>query len=65
MTKIAEWQLTGLLTQLRYAETPYSMRAILTDGTPSNVAEHIKKEFVCEITNVLESLDLEYEIISE
>lgn len=65
MSEITERQLTGLLSGLRYRETPASMRAILTDGSPSNAAEHIKEQYVSEITDVLDSLGLEYDLIAE
>ena len=65
MTSVTEEQLDGLFSHFGYIETRDSLRSILTDGRSSNAAEHIKEGYVHEITDVLDSLNLEYEVILE
>ena len=65
MESVTEKQLDGLFSNFGYLETRDSLRSILTDGRSSNAAEHIKEGYVHEITDVLDSLDLKYEVILE
>jgi hypothetical protein len=65
MTSVTEEQLDGLFSQFEYLKTRDSLRAILTDGRSSNAVEHIKEGYVREITAVLDSLNLKYQVILE
>ena len=65
LESVAEEQLDGLFSHFGYLETRDSLRSILTDGHSSNAAEHIKEGYLHEITDVLDSLDLKYEVFLE
>ena len=65
MDSITDQQLDGLMAEMRYLHTRDALRQILTDGHASNAAEHIKEEYVAEITDLLTSLELEHEVIPE
>ena len=65
MNAVTDDQINGLLSGMQYLHTQDELRQILTDGYPSNVVEHIREEFVPEISNLLTSLGLEHEVMPE
>lgn len=65
MKTIADQQLDGLMSDMQYLHTRDELRQILTNGHASNAAEHIKEEYVSEITDLLISLGLEHEVVAE
>ena len=56
---------TELKTRLGWLNDAEEIQAILGRGSHTKVVEHLRHEYVEEVTSVLESLDLDYQVYDD
>ncbi|QDS99443.1 hypothetical protein [Adhaeretor mobilis] len=56
---------TELKTRLGWLDDAEEVQAILGRGSHTKVIEHLRPEYLAEVTAVLESLELEYRVYND